>query len=203
MPSASATRRYRMTRRAAAFAETRKAILDAAIEIGDPRAPLATVAAQAGVSERTLLRHFGSRDGFVAEMIREAIERGESERFAVPTGDISAAVANLIEHYEAYGDRVLRLLAEEGADDRVDEILAKGREAHHRWIAEKLGPLLGGCDAPTRRRRTAQLTAVCGVYTWKLLRRDCGLGREETERAVRELVDGVVDEGNRSRQPRQ
>jgi AcrR family transcriptional regulator len=197
MPSAPTTRRYRMTRRAEAFAETRKAILDAAVQIGDPRAPISGVAARAGVSERTLLRHFGSRDGLVAEMIREAIARGESERFAVPAGDVTAAVANVVAHYEKYGDRILRLLAEEGVDDRVDELLARGREAHHRWVDEKLGPLLEGCDAPTRRRRTAQLIAVCGVYTWKLLRRDSGLGPDEAERAVRELIEAVVDCENR------
>jgi len=181
-----------MTRRAEALAETRKAIIDAAIEISDPRAPLSAVAARAGVSERTLLRHFGSRDGLRAEAIRENLARRESERFAVAAGDVPEAVAALVGQYEAVGDRALRLLAEEGVDPQIDDGLAKGRDLHRRWVSEKLGPLLDGCDAPTRRRRIAQLVAVCDVYTWKLLRRDSGLGRAETERAIRELIDAAI-----------
>jgi len=198
MSSTSATRPYRMTRRAEAFAETRKAILDATIEISEPRAPLSAIAARAGVSERTLLRHFGSRDGLRAEAIRENLARREAERFDVPAGDVSQAVAALVGQYEAVGDRALHLLAEEGVDPQVDDGLAKGRDLHRRWVTEKLGPLLDRCDAPTRRRRIAQLVAICDVYTWKLLRRDSGLGRAETERAIRELIDAAIDLGGGS-----
>jgi AcrR family transcriptional regulator len=199
MSSPTATRPYRMARRAEAFAETRKAILDAAIELSDPRAPLAAIAARAGVSERTVLRHFGSRDGLLAEGIRENLARREAERFALPAGDVPRAVAALVDQYEAFGDRILRLLAEEGVDRRIDDGLARGRELHRRWVVEKLGPLLDGCDIPARRRRIAQLVAVCDVYTWKVLRRDSGLGRAETESAIRELVEAVVDTEGPSR----
>jgi hypothetical protein len=33
------------------------------------------------------------------------------------------------------------------------------------------------------------------VYTWKLLRRDHGLGRAEAARAMRELLDRLMWEG--------
>jgi AcrR family transcriptional regulator len=181
-----------MVRRAKAFAETRQAILDAAIEIGDPRTPLSAVAAKAGVSERTVLRHFGSRDGLVAAAIQEGTRRDEAERFAAPAGDVASAVACLVAHYETVGDRILRLLAEEGADSQVDRLLAGGRAIHWRWVTEKLGPLLDDQSRPTQRRRLAQLAAICDVYTWKLMRRDGRLGRAETERSIRELVDAVV-----------
>ncbi len=182
-----------MTRRAEAFAATRKAILDAAIDLTDPRAPLSAIAARAGVSERTVLRHFGSRDGLLAEGIRENLARREVERFALPPGHIPKAVAALIEQYEAFGDRILRLLGQEGIDPRVDDGLERGRELHRRWVREKLGPLLDACDAPTRRRRLTQLVAVCDVYTWKLLRRDNGLGLAETELALREMIVALVE----------
>ena len=181
-----------MVRRAEAFAETRQAILDAANEIRDPRAPLSVVAAKAGVSERTLLRHFGSRDGLIAAAIDEGTARDEAERFAAPAGDIPGAVASLVTHYETAGDRILRLLAEEGADRQIDEILAGGRAIHWRWVEEKLGPLLGGQSGSQRRRRLAQLAAICDVYTWKVMRRDGDLGRAETERSIRELIAAVI-----------
>jgi len=186
------TRPYRMVRRAEAFAETRQAILDAANEIRDPRTPLSVVAARAGVSERTVLRHFGSRDGLVVAAIAEGTARDEAERFAAPAGDIAGAVSSLVGHYETAGDRILRLLAEEGADPQIDEILAGGRTIHWRWVEEKLGPLLGGQSGSQRRRRLAQLAAICDVYTWKVMRRDGNLGRAETERSICELIEAVV-----------
>jgi len=190
--SETATRPYRMGRRAKAFAKTRRAILDAANEIRDPRTPLSVVAAKAGVSERTVLRHFGSRDGLVAAAVDEGTARDEAERFAAPAGDVAGAVACLVAHYETAGDRILRLLAEEGVDRRIDEILAGGRAIHWRWVTEKLGPLLGGQSESQRHRRLAQLAAICDVYTWKLMRRDGGLGRTDTERSIRELIEAVV-----------
>lgn len=186
------TRPYRMAQRAEAIAETRKAILDAAIEIGDPRTPLSAVAAKAGVSERTVLRHFGSRDGLIAAAIDEGTARDEAERFAAPVGDVAGAVACLVAHYETAGDRILRLLAEEGADSQIDRLLAGGRAIHWRWVTEKLGPLLGEGSGPARHRRLTQLAAVCDIYTWKLMRRDGRLGRTEAERSIRELVEAVI-----------
>lgn len=181
-----------MVRRAEAIADTRDAILAAALEIRDPRVPLADIAARAGVSERTVLRHFGSRDGLVAAAIREGTVRDEAERFAAPAGDVAGAVASLIAHYESHGDWMMRLLAEEGADRQIDEILDNGRAVHRRWVAEKLGPLLEELSESARRRRLAQLAAVCDVYTWKLMRRDGRLGPADTERSIRELIEAVV-----------
>jgi AcrR family transcriptional regulator len=194
MPGTSepGTRPYRMVHRAEAFAETRQAILDAANEIRDPRTPLSVVADKAGVSERTVLRHFGSRDGLVAAAIAEGTKRDEAERFAAPAGDVAGAVASLVGHYETAGDRILRLLAEEGADRKIDEILAGGRTIHWRWVEEKLGPLLEDRPGPARHRRLAQLAAICDVYTWKVMRRDGGLDRTGTERSIRELIEAVI-----------
>jgi hypothetical protein len=35
--------------------------------------------------------------------------------------------------------------------------------------------------------------AICDVYTWKLLRRDAGLSRAQTQRALVELIDGLEE----------
>ena len=194
-----ATRGYRMTERAESTAATRQAILDAALEIGDPRTPLAAIAERAGVSRRTVLRHFGDRRGLFVACMDEAAERITAQRFAVPAGDVDAAVANLVEHYEEHGDGVVARLAEEGTDARVDAVLANGRDLHRRWVAEKLGPLLGPAtgkrSAPARKlraRRIAQLVAVTDVFTWKLLRRDSGLSVRETETAIAELIRAIT-----------
>lgn len=196
--NAKSKRPYEMRERAASTEARRQRIIDAALEIGDPRASLAQVAERAAVSERTVLRHFDDRAGLFAAVMAAGTERVEAERFSVPAGDVEAAARNLVRHYEGQGDGVVGWLAAEGTDERVDRVLASGRELHNRWVSEKLGPLLGDLDAPTRRRRLAQLIAVCDVYTWKLLRRDGGLGTEETEKAVAELICGLIERGERA-----
>ncbi len=186
-------RAYRMGDRAEGVAATRARIVQAAVAGGDPRISLAEVADRAGVSPRTLLRHFGDRNGLFATALETALERIGAQRFAVPAGDVDAAAANLVEHYEEHGDAAIANLALEGSDERVDTVLAHGREMHRRWVAEKLMPLVEAAPASALgRRRQAQLVAVCDVYTWKLLRRDSGLGRAETTAATAELIRGVI-----------
>jgi hypothetical protein len=55
-------------------------------------------------------------------------------------------------------------------------------------------PALKGRAAGERRRRLAQLVAVCDVYTWKLLRRDSGLSRRQTELALVELLEPILED---------
>ena len=45
-----------------------------------------------------------------------------------------------------------------------------------------------------RRHAIHALHAATDVYTWKLLRRDLQLSRADTERIMRELVDGILDQ---------
>jgi hypothetical protein len=42
-----------------------------------------------------------------------------------------------------------------------------------------------------RERRVTQLVVATDVFTWKLLRRDTGLGRRQTAVAMRELVEAL------------
>jgi hypothetical protein len=97
-------------------------------------------------------------------------------------------VANLVEHYELMGDRVLRMLAEEGRLPALKVLADGGRQLHREWCAGVFAPFLAGENAMVRRRRLAQLVAICDVYTWKLLRRDSRLSRQQTERALMEML---------------
>jgi hypothetical protein len=45
-----------------------------------------------------------------------------------------------------------------------------------------------------RERRLAQFVALCDVYTWKLLRRDARLSRSQTELAMTELLNPLLEE---------
>lgn len=191
------TRPYRMGARAEAVAATRAGILDAAIAVfwqaPSDEPSLADVAARAGVSVRTVLRHFETREGlFEAAAHREA-ERITKQRDAAPPGDVAGAVRVLLDHYEDVGEGVLRLLAEEQRTPGLQAIVDQGRAAHRSWCRRVFAHALTPLSGVDRDRRLAQLVAVCDVYCWKLLRLDAGLSRRQTERAITELLAPLLE----------
>ena len=53
-------------------------------------------------------------------------------------------------------------------------------------------PSLRDLPVQQRKRRTAELVAVTDLYMWRILRRDLGLSRDETEAAVRDIVERLT-----------
>jgi AcrR family transcriptional regulator len=185
-----------MSVRAEATAETGERILDAAAmvfwERPSDQISLEEVSLRAGVSVRTVIRRFGGKEGLLAAGVARELQRTRSERDEAPVGDVPAAVAVLVEHYEVTGDRVLKLLAEAERLSSLSQIVDIGRRLHRDWCARIFGPALAGLGGVARKRRLAQFVAVCDVYTWKLLRRDAGLSRRQTELALVELLNPMV-----------
>jgi AcrR family transcriptional regulator len=194
MESGTGQRRgYRMVARAEATAALGERIIDSTQrlfeELASDRFSLEDVATGAATTVQTVLRHFGSKDQLLRATMSRGMDRVRDERMQAPVGDVPAATQNLVGHYEDRGDMVLRWLAEEDRNPFMHEILDRGREFHHEWVAQTFGPQLeraGG--AAGRRRRLAQLVAITDVYVWKLLRRDMELSREQTEAAIIELI---------------
>lgn len=191
------TRPYRMVARAEGVQETRDAILHAAVDsywaAPADEITLEDVADRAGVSARTILRHFDSKQGlFEAAMAREG-ERIQAQRDAAPPDDVRAAVTVLVDHYEEMGDQVVRMLAEEQRDPALQEHADVGRDLHRQWCARVFADALEPLRGVDRDRRLAQFMAVCDVYVWKVLRRDRGLSRRQTERALVELLEPLME----------
>jgi AcrR family transcriptional regulator len=151
------------------------------------------VARRAGVSVQTVIRRFGGRDGLLTAAAERETGRVRRQRDQAPVGDTAGAVRVLVEHYEEVGERVLKMLAEEDRVPRLREIADQGRASHRDWCARVFGPALNGRGGAERERRLAQLLAVCDVYTWKLLRRDAGLSRRQTELALVELLEPLLE----------
>src|SRR4051794_23493073 len=174
-------RSYEMRARADAAAATADRILDAVEKLfwDEPgREPtLDGIAAEAGVSVQTVIRRFGGRDGVEAAAFARAAGRVTAQRAEAPPGDLAATVAVLMEHYEAMGDAVVRMLAAEHHRPLVAEVVANGRKLHESWCVSVFAPTLAPLRGAARARRLAQLMAVCDVATWKLLRRDRKLSR--------------------------
>ena len=177
---------YSMELRAAAAEATHERILiaagDAFLERWYDDVTLAEVARRAGVSGQTVLNHFGGKE----QLFAAANERLEQElvtrRYSAEPGDAAGAVKALMDDYEVTGDSVIRLLALEEKVPSLQPMLAKGREGHRRWVETMF-------RAP---KLVAELVVATDVYTWKLLRRDQGLSRDETAAAILRIVEALL-----------
>ncbi len=189
-------RPYEMRARAEAAAATADRILDEVERLfwAEPgREPtLAAIANAAGVSVQTVIRRFGGRAGVEAAAFARAAGRVAEQRSEAPAGDIAAAVAVLVDHYEVLGDGVVRMVAVEQQRSFVAEVAANGRRLHEAWCERVFAATLAPLRGVARDRRLAQLMAVCDVATWKVLRRDRKLSRKQVELALLELLEPLT-----------
>ena len=190
-----AKRAYTMTTRAEQAGETRRRILQALFDLQSQRLAseigLDAVAEEAGVSVQTILRHFGSRAGLFDATVVFANEQVAEER-RTPVGDVSAAIRVLTDHYEKRGDMVLMMLAQETTYDHLRQLSESGKAMHRGWVAEVFSPQLADHPAAAREELLDLLVVATDVYTWKLLRRDRGLSRGQTEHRVNTLVSALL-----------
>lgn len=191
-------RPYRMVARADAARATGSRVLDVAVELFTDKpyedVSLEEIARRAQVTKRTVLRRFGSKEALFLTAMERAGREEMRARDAAPVGDLAGAVANVVEHYERWGANRLRLLAQEDRIAVVAEDVEAGRRYHWSWVQRTFAPLIDGLEGAARKRRIAALVTLTDVYTWKLLRRDLGLSRADTERTLVELISKLEGE---------
>jgi len=188
-------RTYQMDLRADAVAETRGRILQAAydfllVEQYDD-VTLERVAERAGVSKQTVIRQFGSKDRLAYAVVDWQRPQEEAARTVEP-GEVAAAVAILVERYERMGDANVRVLELEHRVPAIGYLLKQGRDSHRQWIERVFAPYLPKRGSAAYERRVMAFYAATEVMTWKLLRRDFGLGRSQTRAVLFDLVSGLV-----------
>jgi AcrR family transcriptional regulator len=183
---------YRLAARADTAAETARSILRATIDLYSERfydqVSLVDIAKRAGVTVQTLIRRFGSKEELISAAADASQGTIRSQRDETTVGDMASAVKALIETYEAHGDRVLRMLAQEDRVPAFRLITNTGRAYHYEWVDRIFAPLLAKASRRDRGRLRAQIVAVCDVYFWKLLRHDLGMSSEETQRALLHML---------------
>jgi AcrR family transcriptional regulator len=182
-----------MVARADAAETTWNRVLDAAVGLFTDNpyedVSLDLVASAAGVTKRTILRRFGSKETLFAESLQSAVEEMIRHREEAVVGDVAGAVANVVGQYERWGTNRLRLLAQEDRIPLIAEWVQGGRDWHWAWVERIFAPQLAGLRGTARKRRVAAYVTVTDVYTWKLLRLDRGLSRAETERTLVEMAN--------------
>ena len=186
-------RRYTMRARAESTTRTRNRILDAVIALSEERLSveivLADVAARAGVTVQTILRHFGSRQGLFERAQARQVEQVRAER-ATPVGDAAAAVRTIVAFYDRLGEWSLRLQAQEHSDELSRRTVVRGRRVHREWVEEVFAPQLVG--RRDRKELVDLLVVATDLLTWKILRRDGGMDRSTTCRRMLRLARAVL-----------
>jgi AcrR family transcriptional regulator len=181
-----------MRARAAATEATRRRILEAVVTLLKSRfrseIRLEDIAEGAQVTVQTIINVFGSRSELLDMAFATLLEKIREQRLRAEPGDLKGAVGALLDHYEQFGDLVVRNLAE-----RADlELIAIGRAGHRQWVQRQFDAQIERVDPARRRSLIDKLVCVCDVYTWKLLRRDMGRSRPETEKAILSMVDAIA-----------
>lgn len=189
-----------MTTRAAAAERTGERILDAMLEryaeLPYDRVRLEDVARDAGVTVQTVIRRFGTKHGLLAAAIEREASRLVADRAAAMGLGAQATISALVRFYEHHGALILKMYAEAHQAPGVPELAARSRAYHVTWCREVFSEALGNTsDAPTRKRRLAQVVAICDATTWRILRFDGHLSPEQTEQALLEMLLPLLPAG--------
>jgi AcrR family transcriptional regulator len=194
-PPEADTRPYRMAARRDAVERSRQRILQVALDLwlSEPYdvVTLDAIAESAGVTRQTVHRQFGSKEELASAVVDWFHPREAEASLTPDPGDVAASIRIQMDRYERTGDAFVRFLQIEGRIAPVDRLVALGRRSYRAELEHVFGPYL---PARGRRRDDAVLAlyAATDVMVWKLLRRDFGRSRQETELIIRRLVDGVL-----------
>ena len=192
-------RPYKKVAREETQQRTHEALLDAAEEelYGEDwqRTTLASLASKAGVTKQTLLRHFGSKEGLLLATVMRGAAKVLEQRWSAEPGNVEEAVANLLDHYEAWGERALRIGAWQHGPSALAKLSEAARQVHYEWVEFAFGPQLERAREPQRTRLRAALIALCDVHAWWLLSHDLGLQREELSATLIGAIKRLLDAG--------
>lgn len=139
----------------------------------------------------TVVRRFGGKDGLL-DAVQKRLAKEITERRRISPGDIGLAIGILMEDYEATGDLVMRVLAQEERHPPFKAMADIGRVFHRNWIASVFAPWLEGLPDAARQARLDAFVIATDIYVWKLARRDMGRSRAEALSLFHTLVEAVI-----------
>ena len=128
--------------------ETERQILEAAGEIIATEEfdslSMRRVAANAGVSLSTVVRHFGTKDALLAALVAHGDDDEERDelRTKIDPGDVAARCASCSATTRRPGQQLMHMLAQEHRFPALSELLDVGRRGHRRWVRWAFAPQL-------------------------------------------------------------
>jgi len=170
-------------------AQTRDRILDAAIDLmseaGEQPLTIASVAGRAGVTDRTVYRHFVTREALISATWRRMQQRVGSEGFPSSADAMIDSPRKLFPRFDQHRELVrASVYSPAGLDVR----LASNAERQQSAIAS-VTDALPGLDDRSARRRAAIAQLINSAYAWEVIREFWGFdGREAGEAASEALA---------------
>jgi AcrR family transcriptional regulator len=190
-------RRYEMAGRSAAKQRTRESILDAAVELFTSawfdEVTMADIAQRAGVSQQTVVNHFGTKiDLYLSGLSERYVPSVLAVRGSAEVGDVRSIVATVVEDYEVTGDGTVKTLATAARAPELQPVVEGGRQSHHDFVRRVFAPQLSRRRGRSRERLVRLLAAVLDVRMWQQLRREEGLDVAETRAHLESLVEALL-----------
>jgi AcrR family transcriptional regulator len=188
------TRPYTMRRRAERQAETRRRIVEAAVELHGSVGPALTntsmVAERAGVQRHTLYAHFPDErslylacSGLAAE--RDPLPDPEPWRAIADRRERLRAGLRAVYAWYARNERLAACVLRDGEHHALTREMVELRiEPHMRAYREVLGATLSVSQQ-------AMLRLMLSFFTWRTLVRDSGLDQDAAVAAAVHAIDGA------------
>jgi AcrR family transcriptional regulator len=186
-------RKYEMRKRAERVEETKRRIVEAAIElhekVGPARTSLSSIAERAGVERQTYYRHFPDERSLLSACAGLFVERNPPpdpdplREIEDPDRRLRRGLGEIYAYYEANEP----MLASVIRDAEVHEVT---REA----VGQRIGPPLAALGAAlgagwARSRKTrAALELALSFHTWRSLVRESGLSTDRAAKLMAEIV---------------
>lgn len=173
--------------------QVRVAVLDAVVAQLEERSvddiPMADVAAEAGISLRTLYRYFPDRAALLhaaGEYLYADLGIGYE---IVGPEDISASFRDAAAKLSAR-PALTRALVQTSAG-RAARSAARVQRVEA--IRTALAPLTAGLDPDLARRATAVIAHLCSAASWVTVSDDSGLDDDDAQQAVAWAIDALVE----------
>jgi AcrR family transcriptional regulator len=198
MKKEKSKRTYNMNVRAKKVSDNEKRIMQSIFGLWEKLSiheiTLEMVAKDSGVTVRTILRKYGSKEGLIETCIEKDISNIKKVRDTASEGDYLEALKILLKDYERIGDAAIRTLAIEQELPIAKKILDNGRAYHKEWCKHVFGPFLPDPSASDYESKLLSFITATEFYLWKLLRRDLNKGQEATFSVFKSLIEGLINQ---------
>jgi AcrR family transcriptional regulator len=169
-------------------AQTHERIVDATVELireaGEAPLTIAAVAERAGVTERTVYRHFETREALLRATWSRMQERVATQGFPRTADQMIASPLKLFPRFDGARELVRASLHSPAGRDMRMSSNADRQQATLACVRDAFP----GLDETLLRRKAAIAQLINSAYAWEVLARYWGLEGEEAGRAASEAL---------------
>ncbi len=165
-----------------------RALTDQLAESGFSDFSIPSLARQAGVSVRTIYRHFSSRDELLDELAHWLDDQIAVFPSATTVEDLEVLPRTL---FPAFDEKATVLLAQ-SATPAGQEVRARGRRRHIQFYREVLGDLVAGLPPEEARGALAVITYLLSMQAWRNMREEFDMDGSQSGKAVAWAVRTLI-----------